>query len=243
MNTIFLEVIDKVAAQLHTVDREFLAGKCHTLMASDIYNIKLFTDDFIKKLFKCSHFSSLLKLYLLPFITWLDNTILIKLANAYEKGIVFELLHKVTDVIDDNEPITSYPIPTFSQLIIPLDDSEYTIVAVKTFRDCSELALKDVVDVKEFLKLHWELTAHALHLAAIDYHHNYMYWMIPRHVQHLVENRLHQGQLKLWNKGIFKTVLLPNCFYSTNCCFNQQVISDPFNVHNLPLRDSIKVCY
>ena len=57
----FLEVIDKLAAQLHTVDIEFLAEKCDTLMASDVHSIKLFTDSFIKKLFKCSN-SNLLKI-------------------------------------------------------------------------------------------------------------------------------------------------------------------------------------
>ena len=70
----FFEVIDKLVTQLHTVDIEFLADKCRTLMASDVHNIKLFTDSFIKKLFKCSH-PNLLKIYLLPFITWLDNSL------------------------------------------------------------------------------------------------------------------------------------------------------------------------
>ena len=76
MNASFLEVIDQLVTQLHTVDIEFLADKCRTLMASDVHNIKLFTNSFINKLFKCSH-SNLLKIYLLPFITWFDNTILI----------------------------------------------------------------------------------------------------------------------------------------------------------------------
>ena len=236
----FLEVIDKLAAQLNTVDIKFLADKCHTLMASDIHNIKLFTDSFIKKLFKCSH-SSLLKIYLLPFITWLDNTILIKLATVYEKVAVLELFCKFANIINDTESIISYPIPTFSQLIIPLDDGEYTIVAVKTFQDCSELVLKDIVNIKEFLKSHWELTPHALHLAAIDYQYNSVYWMIPRQVQCLVENRLNQGQHELWSKGIIQIVLLPSNFFSANNCFNQQVINDPFNFYHLSLKDSIKV--
>ena len=239
----FLEIIDKLAAQLHAVDVKCLANKCHTLMASDVHSIKLFTDNFIKKLFKCSH-SSLLKVYLLPFITWLGNTILIKLATVYEEVAVLDVLElfcKITKIIDDTEPITSYPIPTFSQLIIPLDDSEYTIVAVKTFQDCSELVLKDIVDVKEFLKSHWELTPHVLHLAAIDYHYNYMYWMIPKQVQYLVENRLNQGQRELWNKRIFQIISLPSNFFSANNCFIQQVINDPFNFYHPPLKDSIKV--
>ena len=229
-------MIDKLAAQLHTADIEFLADKCRTLMASDAHNIKLFTDKFIKKLFKCSHPSSL-KIYLLSFITWLDNAILIELAAVYEKVDVMKLFCKIND---DTEPITSYPIPTFSQLIIPLDDSEYTIVAVKMFQNCNELLLKDVKIVKELLASHWELTTYALHLAAIDYHCNYMYWMIPKQVQFLVEKRLNQGRYDLFLKGIFQIALLPYDFYSADGD-NQQIINDPFSVYHLPLKDSIKV--
>ena len=232
-------MIDKLAAQLHSVDIEFLADKCHTLMASDVHNIKLFTDKFIKKLFKCSHPSSL-KVYLLPFITWLDNTILNKLAAVYEKVDVMELFCKFVQIGNDTEPITSYPIPTFSQLIIPLDDSEYTIVAVKMFQNCNELLLKDIKNVKELLTSHWELTAYALHLAAIDYHCNYIYWMIPKQVQFLVEKRLNQERHDLFLKGIFQIALLPDDFYSA-ANDNQQVINDPFSVYRLPLKDSIKV--
>ena len=205
-------MIDKLAAQLHTVDIEVLADKCHTLMASDVHNIKLFTYNFVKKLFKCSY-PSLLKIYLLPFITWLDKSILIELVTTYETFSVLELFCKFINIIDDTEPITSYPIPTFSQLIIPLDDSEYNIAAVKTFQNCSELVLKNVKDVKELLTAHWELTAHALHLVAIDYHYNCMYWIIPKQVQHLIENRLNQGHHELWNKGISQIVLLSKDFF------------------------------
>ena len=209
-------------------------------MASDVHHIKLFTDNFIKKLSKCSD-SRLFKIFLLPFITWLDNTILIKLATAYENIVVLKLLSKFVNIIDDTKPITLYPIPTFSQLIIPMDDSEYTIVAVKTFFDCSEFVLKDIVDVKEFLRSHWELTPHALHLAAIDYQNNSMYWMIPKQVQYVVENKLNQEQHELWNKGIIQIASLPSNFFSANNGFNKQVINQSFNFYHLSLKNAIKV--
>ena len=233
----FLEVIDKLVAQLHTVDIEFLVDKCRTLMASDVHNIKLFTDSFIRKLFKCSY----LNIYLLPFISWLDNTILIDLIAAYEKSDGLELFCKFMCIIDDTELITSYPIPTFSQLIIPLDDSEYTIVAIKIYQKCDELILKDITNFKEILTTHWELTSHAFHLVAIDYNYNCMYWMIPKKVRPLLENKL-QGQCNLWIKGIVQIDLIPNECFSADDHFNQQVINDPFSVCRLSLKDSIKVC-
>ena len=236
----FFEILDKLVAQLCPVDIKFLADKCNTLMASDIHNIKLFTDSFILKLFKCSH-SNLLKIYLLPCISWFDNTILDEIATMYKTTDSLKLFCKFIHLVDDNEPITSYPIPTFSQLIIPLDDSEYTIIVIKTFQNCNELILKDIKNVKQFLESRWELTAHAIHLAAIDYSYNFIYWMIPKQVKSLIEYKLSQGQHKLWQKGIFMAALLPNNFFSPDDNFVQREFNNPFNVSKPLLSDSVEV--
>ena len=234
----FFEVLDKLMAKMCAVDIEFVADKCHTLMASDIHSIKLFTDSFIRKLLECSH-SSLLKIHLLPFNTWLDNTILREILTAYKEIVPLDLFSKFNCIIDYAQPITSYPIPTFSQLIIPLDHSEYTIVVTETIRSCDELVLKDVTDIKEFLRSQWEVTDHAIQLVAIDYNHNCIYWMIPKQVQLLTENKLSQGQHELCHRGIFMAVLLPNNYFSADYDLNQQVIK---SVSNLLLKDAIKVC-
>ena len=241
MNTIFLEVIEGLVAHIHTVDIEFLANKCCTLMASNIHSIKLFTDSFVKKLFKCSNLN-LLKLYLLPFNTWFDNTILRELATSYENTDLLKQFCKYVSVIDETQLIMSYPIPTYSQLIIPLDDSEYTIVAIKTFRNCSELVLRDVKDIKELLISYWELTAHAIYLAAIDYPHNLIYWMIPKQVKQLVVDKLNKGFYELWQRGIFMAMLLPKDFFAAQNYFDNQEINIPFNVSKHLLTNSMEVC-
>ena len=234
-------MIDKLALHVHTADMRFLVDRCHTLMASNTHNIKLFTDSFIKKIYECPC-PSLLKIYLLPFITWLDNTILIELVTACEKIDILERLYELNDcIINDNQPITSYSIPKFSQLIFPLDDSEYTIIAIKMFRDCSELVLQNVKDIKEFLTSQWEITAHAIQLAAIDYRYNFIYWMIPKQAQSLVESKLNEGQYYLWRGGISQAVLLPNNYFSIENDFDQQIINNPFNISKLPLKDLLKV--
>ena len=211
-------------------------------MASNIHNIKMFTDAFIKKVYKCPT-SGLIKIYLLPFITWFDYTILIELVAACEKIDILKELYEFNDCItNNNQPITSYPIPKFSQLIIPLDDSEYTIIAIKTVQNCSEFVLQNVKDIKEFLMSLWELTAHAIQLAAIDYQDNFIYWMIPKQVQSLVENKLSKEHNYQWCDGILHAVLLPSDFFSIKSNFDQQIMNNPFNVPKLLLKDSLKVC-
>ena len=208
----FLEVVDKLVSQLHTVDVEFLADKCRTLMASDIHGIQLFTDSFIKKLFKCSH-SSLLRIYLLPFNTWLDNSILGEVVTAY-KDDNLELLGKFNSKIDDTQLITLYPIPTYSQLLIPLEDSEYTILATKISQNCDELVLREIMDIKNLLISHCNLTIHAIQLAAIHYSSNVIYWMIPKHVVSLVNSKMCQGQHNFSERGIFQICLYPSILFS-----------------------------
>ena len=193
-------------------------------------------------MYKCPH-SGLIKMYLLPFITWFDYTVLIELVAACEKINILEQLYEFKDCIaNDTQPITSYPIPKFSQLIIPLDDSEYTIVAVKIFQNCSEFVLQNVKNIKEFLRSHWELTAHAIQLVAIDYQDNFIYWMIPKQVQSLVENKLSKGKNYQWCGGILHAVLLPNDFFYIKNDFDQQIMNNPFNIPKLLLKDSLKVC-
>ena len=237
----FLEVIDQLVAQIHTVDVKILAHRCYTLMASDIHNINLFTNSFMKKLFECLNSTSL-KINLLSFNTWLDNTILRELTTIYEKSDIFKQFCKFISVIDDTEPITSYPIHTFSQLIIPLDDSEYTIVAIKTFKNCRDLTLRDIKNIKELLVSYWELTAHAIQLAAIDYSCNFIYWMMPKQVHQLVVNKLNKGMHELWHRGIFMAVLLPEDFFSADDGFDHQEINNPFTVSKHVLAGSMKVC-
>ena len=234
-------MIDELVAQIHSVDIKILADKCYALMASNIHNIKLFTVSFLKKLLRCSN-STFLKIYLLPFSTWLDNTILRELIAIYENTDILMKLCKFFSVIDDTQPITSYPIPTFSQLIIPLDDSEYTIVAIKTFQNCSKLILRDVKDIKELLTSHWELTAYAIQLAAIDYSRNFIYWMMPKQVHLLVVNKLNKGMHELWLRGIFMAVLLPKDFFAAANDFDQEEINNPFSVSKQLLVGSMKVC-
>ena len=233
VNIMFLEIIERFTTQLSKVDIKVIANKCQTLMASDIHGIRLFSRSFIKKLFRCSH-SFLLKLYLLPFITWFDYTILKELLTmACEKDDILKLFSKFINNIDYTQPITSYPIPSFSQLIIPLDDSEYTIIATETIRDCYKLTLKDIKDVKELLQAHWELTEHAIQLAAVDCKH--IYWMIPKQVKPLIEAILDEVPCN----EIYLYSLLPTNFFSN---FDQQNYDNSFFVSNFSSQYSKEVC-
>lgn len=200
----FFDLIDSLLICLSATDEAVslyeVFGK---IMAS--YNVKLFTEAFLTKLKSCNSFT-LLKSMVLPFITWLDHSILREMVTASKCLKAMQMLKEFEALIDYNQPITSYPIPAPSQLIIPLCDSDYTLVATHCNCNLEEEKLRKVIDVKNFLINMWEVTEHAIQLIAIHKVHRILYWMIPQHVVKIVESK---PLYELWQSEIVMISVFP----------------------------------
>ena len=186
------------------------ADKCRSLMASDTHNIPLFTDQFLSKLINCKSVF-LLKILLLPFLSWLDHSILREMASHNDS--VTHVLTQFNSMVDINKPFTVYPIPTLSQLMIPFDN-KFTIVATKSLCNLESISLKDIVNIKATLTEQWEITEHAIHLTAICNNSNCLYWMVPKCVVSVItySSCSFENQYNLWEKGIGMTAILPDLF-------------------------------
>ena len=218
---------------MSTADVAVLVKQCGTIMASDVHNIPLFTPDFMSKLDSCTY-PFIFKIYLLPFMSWFDHSILKELVESsnYEEEFVgsskYKEALKLVDLfvtsIDYSKPIITYPIPEFSQLVIPLDSSEYTLLATKSIRSFNELTLKDLADIKRLLVQRLEITDHAVLLTGLNNKSYCIYWLIPSQIRSLVKDKLNQDQLKLWDKGIVLTMLLPVDFFADKDLHTQESI-------------------
>ena len=142
VNIAFLDLADKLVAQMSTADVAVLSNKCSTLMASDVHQIPLFTSEFMNKLINCTY-PFVFKMYLLPYISWFDCSILRQLINFGSNKKALKVVNHFIDSLDYNKPITSYDVPEFSQLVIPLDDSQHTLLVTKHIRNINELSLKE----------------------------------------------------------------------------------------------------
>ena len=191
----FLDLIDKLTALMSTADMVKLTRKCEELMASNTYQISLFDTNFIKKL-KKSPYPLIFKIYLLPFVTWFDHSILRELVDYCRNKEAAELMDQFDSHINYNQPITSCTIPEFSQLIVPCIDNntEFTILVTKCFKGNYELLLQDILDIKKELIRKWEVTNYAMHLVAMHSKYSYFYWLIPKQIQPLIEDKLMQDQ-------------------------------------------------
>ena len=201
----FLDLVDKVIMQISTVD---VAKNLSTVMASDVHQILLFTPDFISKLINCVS-PLIFKVYLLPYMSWFDYSILKQMANFSDNEEVLRIVEQFIDFLDYSKPILTCDIPEFSQLVIPLGNSCHTILATKHMKSANVLTLQDLVDIKKLLIKKFEITEYAIQLAAIHIEFCCFYWLIPNRIQLLIKDALNKAQLELWDNGIILMALLP----------------------------------
>ncbi|XP_065920656.1 uncharacterized protein [Dysidea avara] len=210
IHLMFFDLIDTFLLLLSTSDviKFDIASKCQDIMASEIHQIPLFQECFLSKVVNCDSYF-LLKVLLLPYLTWLDHSILRYLILASNNKFAAEKLKKFKSLIDYNQPIKSYPIPAPSQLMIPLDDSDYTLVVTKCDRSLEEMELRRLINIRDLLTEKLELTEYAIQLAAVYIEHGWLYWMIPRCVVSHVEKNITLSQHELLRNGIIMTVVFP----------------------------------
>ena len=196
-------------------------------MASDAHNVPLFTDQFFSKLINCKSVF-LLKILLLPFMSWLDHSILKELTSDDDE--VTDLLTQFDSLINTNKQITAYPIPTLSKLMIPLDNN-FTIMATMSSYNLESSSLKTIAHIKGRLMTLWEITEHAIQLIAVCTELNCLYWIVPQCVVSVIINSLNKSQIhyELWQSGITMTVILPDVFSVNHDVTKQQFTGGPFS--------------
>ena len=227
VNMIFYDLIDHLYLHLSAIEK----------LPFDLrkYNDTnpLFTEQWLKKVESLFLF----KIYLLPFITWLDHFILNELVVASGSEDAQQLLNLFDSKINSyySQPITSFPILSPSQLMIPLDDSEYTLLAMKFCHpsrgDSTQgmIILQDVMDIKLIMKHKWEMSSHEIHsiqLAAVHTKFELLYWMIPKYLVKVIKNNL----VHVWKSEIIVMAVLPANFHSLED--NSEILKGPFSSLN-----------
>ena len=240
VNMIFYDLIDHLFLYLSATEKlPFdLIGKC-----SDIN--PPFIEWWLKKICDSKSLHHI-KIYLLPFITWLDHFILKELVIASGSEDAQQLLNLYDSKIElyCNQPVTLFPILSASQLMIPLDDSEYTLLAMK-YRPPSRgdstqgmIILQDVVGIKLMMKHKWEMNdyeIHSIQLAAMDTKYELLYWMIPKSLVKMIKSNL----VPDWKSGVIIMAVLPANFHSLED--NSELLKGPISSLNFLWQDDTEV--
>ena len=240
VNVVFYDLIDYLYLHLSAMERfPFdLVGKC-----CDIY--PKFTDQLLKKTGNCTSLY-LLKIYLLSIITWLDHSVLKDLVVASGSADAHDLLNLFDSKLESfsSQSISTFPVLSPSQLMIPLDDSGYTLLAVK-FCSLSEdiairstIVLQDVIDIKLLMIHEWGVSSHEIHsmqLVAVHTKLGFLYWVIPKCLVKVVKSNL----VHYWNSRIVMMAVLPENFYDLEN--NNEKHKGPFSSLNFLWQDDNEV--
>ena len=237
VNLVFYDLIDHLYLHLSATEKlpYDLIGKY-----SDIN--PLFTEQQLIK----TKTLYLFKIYILSFITWLDHSILKELVVASGSEDAQQLLNLFDSKIDSfwNQPIALFPTLSPSQLMIPLDDSEYTLLAMKfcspSRGDTTQgmIILQDVIDIKQTMKYKWELSSHdiqSIQLVAVHAKLKFLYWITPESLTKVIKNNLVHD----WRCGTIMMAVLPTNFFSLGN--ESKKLEGPFSVLNFLWQDDSEV--
>ena len=202
-----------------------------------------FTEQWLRKIGSCKSLY-LYKIYLLPYTTWLDHSILKDLVEASGSEDAQKLLNLFDSAIYSyrDQPITLFPIPCPSQLMIPLDSSDYTILSMKfcppSRGDNTQgmLILQDIMKIKQTLKHKWNIRSHDIQLVAVHTKFELLYWMIPKCLVKVIENDLIHDR----TSGIIMMAVLPPNFQSDEDGDNEK-LSGPFSSLSFLWQDDTEV--
>jgi len=226
----FLDLVNLLLLHLSSVDNLELnlTEEFTKLKASDFHDVYLFDESVLSKLHQLNSFFQL-KILLLPFITWLNHSILRQLVLASKNPEALKVLNQFDSLIDYTKPITSYPIPAPSQLMIPLTDSSYTIVATKYGSNLQKATLQDIVNINDVLRKQWDITVHTIQLIAVHYEHGWLYWMVPKCILPIIEDKIPHIQNELWKSQITMISMFPKELFSDKSD-NSLIDSSPFSL-------------
>jgi len=189
------------------------------LKASDIHNVSLFTNSFLNELNRESF-----KLMILPFVTWLNHSILTIILSQNKEGR--QMLEQFDLAVDRNQLVSDFPIPHPSHLMIPLDDSDYALVITKHDCDFNEMALNNIMIFKTLLTRKLEITDYALNIVAIHIKQNFLYWLAPKSVMPVIKTIYNKVQYDLLDGGVTVAAIYPSRLFKDSF-YNMK--SDPFD--------------
>ena len=204
LHILFLNVIDQVMEQVKQDNFSSYTEICNNLMASEFHGIHFFSNTHII-LHKHNNVVLLLK-YLRFLFTWSNHSILRALISCNSKAL--QILDDFDSLLDPFKIIASYPIPTFSQDMIPSETSDYALLAIKCKRELWKFSLQDVFNIQSFIIEQCNITQYCLQLLAVTNDPTTFYWTIPKCIVELIKTTVLYSEL-LCPHEIFEVSVCP----------------------------------
>ena len=216
----FMDLIDQLCEILESNvpdATEILKRKCSELSASVSRRIKLFTPGHLKCLYQCIHVTMLLRA-LSPFLTWYSHSILSVLVESCNNPEASELLNNFNAKFSDTQLITKSEIPVPSYVMLPDDNSSYTILTTKINTNTFAVSLKYINEVKYTMTDKFKITEHSFQFLAMNKDPFIFYWIILKAIVPMICAQMYQCQEHFKEKDLTEICIYPSTVFKIDGC-------------------------
>ena len=204
----YLYLIDNLCKLMEPCDPGVFIDKCASLMASYNYNIPLFSDETLK-VFSEYHNVPVILRYLMCYCTWCDLSMVLKLLEICDYPDGVRLLQKFKHIVDYTKPITEYPITNPDSLMIPSENSPYTVMVTKYKSVNFPLSLKQIETIKSLITEKCEITFISCQFLSTANGFQDFYWLIPKNVGQFIVDKVQKSSSYLHKIGIKELSIYP----------------------------------
>ena len=227
INIQYLHLIDGLCKLMESCDPTAFTDKCASLMASDIYNIALFSDELLKNFSEYDNVPITLR-YLMCYFTWCDLSVVQELIEICNHPNCMKLLEEFKHNVDFTKSITEYPIFNLNSLMIPSDTSPYTVMATQYEPEHSPLSFKHIELVKSLITKTCEITSISCQFLTEANDLQVFYWLIPKTIVPLMANKVQHNCSHLEKNGIKELSIYPTSVFYTGDNKNLSLFTVPF---------------
>ena len=207
MNIQYLNLIDVLCKLMESCDPGVFTEKCARLMASDIHNIPMFSDEILKNFGEYHNVSIMLR-YLMCYFTWCDLSVIQELLEICDYPDGVRLLKNFKHQIDCTRPFADYPIPIPQSLMLPSDSSPYTVIVSQYKLEHSSFSLRHIEEVKSLITISCEIKPICCYFVAKSINY-FFHWLIPMSLAPLVVRKAQENYSYLHKHGIKDMSIFP----------------------------------
>ena len=206
----YLDLCDSIIRLLQKLQPKQIIKIVANFAISEEQQVKLFSDSYIKSLNKITSTVVILRRLFL-YSSWYDFSIVEELVKECKCFKGFYLLDWFNLHIDKTLPISHYPLPIPSSLMIPDKSSSHFLMAM-TYRE-ELLTLLHITELKSFLLHTFKIKSYTCILLGVG-SPDTLYWLLPKSVFSLVCKEVPEHIDDFYTEGITKIAISPDITFT-----------------------------
>ena len=208
----YLDLCDSITDLLQALSPKEIIKTVANFVVSDVpdQQFKLFSENYIKSLKKSTSTTMILR-RLFPYSNWYDFSFIEELIKEFNCSEGVDLLEWFYSRINKTLPMSYYPLPTPSALMIPDKSSSHFLLVMRYTE--KPFIFSHVIVLKLFLLRIFKIKSYACILLAVV-NPDILYWLLPISVLTIVRKKILEHFDYFYTKGIIDIAISPDIIFS-----------------------------